>query len=454
MQTISLEEQVARMRADVASLRAEVAQLRQAQTRTVSPPAPPTIAAVPPLPLAPGVAPPSLANRLPIPSMPIGSNHFGQAPVTPTRPRPNAEAMAAYPTPSSVHRNNHPAAAAGLSGNSDCPTSPTGGGVPLAAPVANSPTTPGYYFLQRGVHPPNPYATQPMPATSAGYGVQPSNNNHAIPLDCPLQAVAAPPSSWYATPTRPSLTYPISHERPAASVMPVAQANPGPLLPLMASFSTGAAAPDPPSFAVPMSIPPTVSSATLPPATLPWLPVHVSGLYEQQNLPTQAAPQYHVVTGGRSISAPSPTATVEGRAVLHPTSASAPGVLWSVPRASGPGQPSGTNGVGSGGLHQHQQQQRHQPNLVLGENLGNDASANELVMLSGGGSSRRPSLQQPVTDWQALIDGDGDDLAPTQQPTQGTASHPPTSAVTFGGGGAGGSSGADVEATLASMMMP
>ena len=437
------------MRAEVASLRAEVAQLRQAQPRTVAPPNPPTTTAVPPLPLAGGVAPPSLANRLPTPSMPIGANHFRQAPVTPTRPRPNSEATATYPTPVSVHRNNHPAAA--LLENSDPPTSATGGGVPLAVPVTVSPTTPSYYFSPRVVHPPNPYAVQPMPAGSAGYAVPPSNNNHATSLDCPLQVVAAPPSSWYATPTRPSVTYPISHERPAASAMPVAQANPGASLPLMASFPTGAAAPaaapDPPSFAVPMSIAPTVSSTTLPPAALPWPPAHVSRLYEQQHLPTAAAPQYHVLTGGRSISAPSPTtAAVQGAVVLHPTSASAPGVLWSVPRASGSGQRSGTNGLGNG-------LQQHHHNVVLEGNLGSDAAANDLVMLSGNGSSRRPSLQQSVTDWHALIDGD--EFAPTQQPSQGTASHPSTSATTVsGGGGGGGSSGADVEAALASMMMP
>lgn len=131
--------------------------------------------------------------------------------------------------------------------------------------------------------------------------------------------------------------------------------------------------------------------------------------------------------------------------VLHQPSASAPGMLWSVPRASGSGQRNGTNGLGSG-------LQQHHHNLVLEENLGSAASANELAMLSGGGSSRRPSLQRSVTDWQALIDG-ADDLAPTQEPSQ--EQHPPTSAATVGGGGgAGGSSGADVEAALASMMMP
>ncbi|GAA5969509.1 hypothetical protein JCM8115_000412 [Rhodotorula mucilaginosa] len=451
------------MRADVASLRAEVAQLREAQTRTVAPPDPPATTAVPLLPLAAGVAPPSLANRLPIPSMPIGANHFRQAPVTPTRPRPISDATATYPTPTSVHRNNLPAAA--LPGYSDPPTSATGGGVPVAVPVAVSSTSPGYYFSPSGVHaPPNPYTVQPVPAASAAYAVPPSNNNHTVPpldcplapldcplapLDCPLQVVAAPPSSWYATPTRPFLTYPISHERPAASAMPAAQASPAASLPLMVTFPTGAAAPpapDPPSFAVPMSIAPTVSSTTLPPTALPWVPAHVSGLYEQQPLRTPAAPQYHIVTGGRSVSAPAPTtAAVEGAVVLHQPSASAPGMLWSVPRASGSGQRNGTNGLGSG-------LQQHHHNLVLEENLGSAASANELAMLSGGGSSRRPSLQRSVTDWQALIDG-ADDLAPTQEPSQ--EQHPPTSAATVGGGGgAGGSSGADVEAALASMMMP
>lgn len=403
-----MAEQLVRIRDEVASLRDEVAVLRATQARTTAPPDPPsspTPVARFALPLAAGVAPPSRENRLPIPSMPIGANHSRPPPpVTPARPRPDAGNLVSYGSPVTLYPTNHTAAA--LLANPDYAGTANGG--PLPAPVAAPPPfypVPGnYYVPPRGNHLPNPYAVQPIATPNVAYGAPPPPNHplgtSADELDCPGDVVAAPPSSWSTAPsTRPSLTYPISHERPAASAMPPA---PSSVPAFVHAFpAVVAPAPAPAYDAAPLTVAPTATLVAVPSATPRWYPPQGFEPYALQQVPTAMSPAYRVVTGGRAPSTPS-ASRVEGAGAAGPraTATSAPGMLWSVPRAGGYGQP-GDGGLGGNG-HRDGHGMQHQHHLAL-EGLGG-APGNGLQLFSGAGSSRRPSLQQSVTDWQAMLE--------------------------------------------------
>ncbi|GAA5860707.1 hypothetical protein JCM3774_006260 [Rhodotorula dairenensis] len=471
----SVNEQLVRIRAEVASLRAEVASLRQTQMRnTTAPPvtpASPAPTATYTLPLAAGVAPPSLANRLPIPSMPIGANHFRRppppvtpvTPVTPTRPRTDAVNLVSYGSPVTLYPTNHTSAA--LLANPDYAAASGNGGplpAPTAAPPAVYPPPASYYIPPRGNHLPNPYAVQPTAAPNVAYGApppppNPQSGTPADDLDCPGDVIVAAPSSWYATPPRPSVAYPLSHERPdpGASAMPPPP--PPPAAPSTApscvhSFppATAVVAAVPP-HAAPLTVAPTATLVAVPSATPRWYPPQGFEAYEPHHVPT-AVPQYRVVT--RSPSAPAMGGgDLAGATTTRLTSTSAPGMLWSVPRAGGHG-PQGSGGSGGNGL-EHGTGMQQQPYLALA-GLGGPYG-NGLTLFSGPGSSRRPSLQQSVTDWQAMLE----DSPPQRFRTP--PSRTPVDDPSPGGGGRGGGGGAGadaggrgerVEGSLLSMMTP
>ncbi|GAA5977484.1 hypothetical protein JCM10908_004993 [Rhodotorula pacifica] len=443
------------MRAELANLRDEFALFRQAQARTTtaSDPQPTTIPATTigqPLPLAAGVAPPSLANRLPIPSMPIGANHYHRAQAHgPLRPRTDTNNLVSYASPVSVYPYNHGAAA--LLGNSN--SNHTNSGVPpvagpVGAPPPMYPVMPSYYVPPRGNHLSNPYAVHPMPAPNVAYGQLPPNHNHEASLDAldPPGEVVANPSPWYTTATRPALSYPISHERPSASGSASALALPAPsatAMPYVGTFPSAAATPIATAFTVPPAA--ILGGAPLPPPVAPSFPQPTASiaptsalqLYEQQRQ-VPVTPQYRVLLGQQ----PTPSASAQ-----HPMVTSTPGMLWSVPRIGAPSSQGG-NGVDlshdNTGMLALSSLGGVREDLIPGSGDGNG-----LMLFGGGagGSSRRSSVQNslPVTDWQALIE-DATARSPRVTPTR-------TPEETFGGGGAGSSSGG-VESGLSSMMAP
>ncbi|GAA6024848.1 hypothetical protein JCM8202_006024 [Rhodotorula sphaerocarpa] len=405
VEKLSLEEQMVNLRAEMEDLRQEVARLRQGQqsaesaaqgSSPTSSPSSATAANSPPL--------------LPIPSLPLGANHHRQRPggaaagASDFRPHPTSVPFLSYSAPASVYPPGNGAAFAPYAAAAAHNGQRNSSGLPPGMPTI-MPPIPNYYVPPRMNHLASPYAVSTLPA----YPAPPTSRAPLDAVDCPAPGV--PPMT--SPLERPSLSHPVSYERPVASALPfvpVHSAMPVPSVLPPAALASSVIAPAGPT--------PTV--ANLSPIATTGVPVPGNGL--DANGRATATPQYYVLLGDHSQhapAAPAPTgvlwsatnpmptlgASMSGRnnkgsaagfghgSAFSATSPTIGGTILGLGSGSGGGGGGGNGGSSAGG--------------------GGNGSRTPTASGAGGGrlglqgdvaGGRRPSLQHGVPDWQTLLE--------------------------------------------------
>lgn len=411
------------MRADIARLQDEVAVLRRRDSTSQQTERDQGLAMP-----SPQVAGPS-ANRLPIPSLPIGANHYQQQPQvragavqSPVRGRTTTAPYVAYTAPTTAWPANHSSAMALLPGANHNHHPAVAAVPPAFASTTGYQPLPSYYVPPRANHLGSPYAVGP----GTPYVAIPAPQESLADLDPPGQPVIVPaaPRVLPESLTRPTMTYPISHERPTASAIRIVPTSSA--MGLAAAFPLGIPSLSATSALPTSLLPPHLDLAAAAPVLAPPAPTAtLAPATGATGLQLSPASRYHVLLG-------SPPAG--GSATISPTQPMLTGVLWGAPRsgsaaagttflAHGPQQglgPASTGSPhGSSGVQLYQHQAPHHSSLI--------GHGNGLTLFSGAGGSgggevgdrnesRRPSLgQQSVTDWQALLE-DSTRFSPSATP--------------------------------------